>query len=121
MDWVRARDPAGRVLALPNQTPGILERTGLTRAQVDAAVWAIDRRGRRYAGAAAVNRTLRELGGWRRMAALYRLGPLRWCEDRAYAWFALHRGRFGRWGSTPACARPGVPCTPEGHLANEPY
>lgn len=110
MDWIRARDPAGRVLALPNQTPGLLARTGLTRAQVDASVWVIDRTGHRYAGAAAINRTLRELGAWRAVAALSALPPVRWSEDRLYAWFARNRGRFARWGSTPACARPVYQC-----------
>jgi predicted DCC family thiol-disulfide oxidoreductase YuxK len=110
VDWVRARDPAGRVLALPNQTPGLLDRTGLTRAQVDAAAWAIDRAGRRHGGAAAINRTLRELGAWRWLAALYAVPPLRWCEDRFYAWFARNRARFARWGAVPACERPGVSC-----------
>jgi predicted DCC family thiol-disulfide oxidoreductase YuxK len=114
VDWIRARDRAGRVLALPNQAPGLLDSVGLTTAQVDVSVWAIDRRGRRYRGAAAINRAVRELGPWRYAAALYAVPPLRWGEDAFYHWFARNRGRFGRWGSTPACARPGVPCTPEG-------
>ena len=99
------------MLALPNQTPGLLARIGLTRAQVDRAAWAISRDGRRDAGAAAINRTLHELGGrWRLLARLYTLPGVRWCEDRCYDWFARHRGRFTRWGATPACERPDVPC-----------
>jgi predicted DCC family thiol-disulfide oxidoreductase YuxK len=114
VDWVQARDTSGRLLVLPNQTPGLLERTGLTRADVDRAVWVITRTGRRYEGAAAINRALRELGGWRHVAGLYRVPGVRWCEDRLYAWFAPNRGHFSRWGATPACERPGVLCEPEG-------
>jgi predicted DCC family thiol-disulfide oxidoreductase YuxK len=110
VEWVRARDSAGRVRALPNQAPGLLAATGLTRTQVDAAVWTIDRTGRRHAGAAATNRVLRELGPWRHLAELYRLPPIRWCEDRFYTWFARNRGRFARWGSVPACKRPEYRC-----------
>lgn len=116
MEWVHARDPAGRVLALPNQTPGLLARTGLTRAQVNASAWVIDRQGRRYAGAAAINRTLRELGGWRALAIPAVVPPIAWAEEAFYSWFARHRGRFARWGSTPACARPGVACEPPGSV-----
>jgi predicted DCC family thiol-disulfide oxidoreductase YuxK len=112
--WVRAHDPSRRVFALPNQVPGLRARTGLTKHDVDAAVWAIDREGHRYPGAAAINRTLEELGGWRALAALYRLSPVRRLEDAAYHVFARNRGRFARWGLTPPCERPGVPCLPEG-------
>src|SRR5215207_2486819 len=75
--WVRAHDPDRRVFALPNQLPGLRARVGLAKTEVDAAAWAIDRDGRRYPGAAAINRTLEELGGWRAVAVLYRLRPLR--------------------------------------------
>ncbi len=114
VDWMRARDRAGRIVALPNQTPGLAEITGLDRAQVDRAAWVLDRRGRRYAGAAAVNRALDELDGWRALALLYRVPPLRWIEDRVYQRFATHRGRFARWGAVPGCDRPGAACLPEG-------
>ena len=111
--WVRARDSRGRVAVVPSQEPGLLERTGLTRAQVDASAWAIDRAGRRYEGAAAINRTLAELGGgWRWLARLYRLPAVRRIQDAGYHWFAANRGRFGRWGSTLGCERPGADCLP---------
>lgn len=112
--WVRAHDRERRVFALPNQLPGLREQVGLSKAEVDGAAWAIDREGRRYAGAAAINRTLEELGGWRALAALYRLAPVRLVEDAVYHAFARNRGRFARWGLTPPCERPGVPCLPEG-------
>ena len=115
VDWLRAHDHVGRVAVLPNQTPGLRERAGLSRAQVDAAAWAIDRRGHRYGGAAAINRALAELDGWRAAAALYRLPGIRQIEDVFYRWFAANRGRFSRWGAVPGCARPGAGCLPEGH------
>jgi predicted DCC family thiol-disulfide oxidoreductase YuxK len=113
--WVRARDRAGRVSSLPNQTPGLKERLGLSRDEVNRQVWAITRDGGACGGAAACAAVLRELGGvWRALAMLYEVPGLRWCADRFYAWFALRRGRLSRWGVIPACERPGVPCTPEG-------
>ena len=50
-DWVRRHDTAGRVLAVPSQTPGVLAQTGISRAEADAAAWAITPEGRRFAGA----------------------------------------------------------------------
>ncbi|MGI8554675.1 MAG: thiol-disulfide oxidoreductase DCC family protein [Dehalococcoidia bacterium] len=116
MDWVRMRDPAGRVLALPSQTPGLIEQIGLTRTQVNRSVWVITRDGRCYHSAAASNRVLQELqhSHWRVLARLYRVPGLGRWEEWCYAWFARNRGHFVRWGMTPACERPGVPCTPEG-------
>ena len=114
---MRRRDPAGRVLALPNQSPGLLARTRLSRAEVDREAWVIDRAGRRYAGAAAINRTLAELGRWRPAARLYALPGIRQAEDLVYRWFAANRGRFARWGAVPACARPEVDCVPEHEIA----
>ena len=111
---MRSRDPAGRVSALPSQTPGLAERAGLTRAQLDREAWAIDRDGRPFAGAAAINRALAELRGWRYAAALYRLPGVRQFEDWFYRWFAANRRRFARWGTVPACKRPGVACLPPG-------
>lgn len=113
-DWVHARDAAGRVRLLPSQTPGLIESLGLTRAQADREAWAFDRTGRAFAGAAAVNRTLRALGGAPGiLARAYALPGLRWCEDAAYRWVARHRGAFARWGALPACDRPGVVCVEE--------
>jgi len=110
--WIRQRDVAGRVLALPNQTPGLKEKYGLTRAQVDCEVWVIASDGNKHAGAAATNRILRELGGvWSLISALYFFSPFRWIEDRAYEWVAAHRRQLARWWSAPPeCEQPGVDC-----------
>jgi predicted DCC family thiol-disulfide oxidoreductase YuxK len=83
--WVRRRDVRGRVDVLPNQEPGLLERLGLTRAEVDRASWAVEPGGAKFEGAAGINRVLRELGGgWALFARLYRVAPIRWMEDQYY-------------------------------------
>ena len=101
------------MLVVANQVPGVIERYGLTRAGVDRAAWAIEPGGRRFEGAAAVNRVWRELGGnWGRLAGAYRIGPVARVEDGAYRWFARNRSRFRRFGVLPECEEPGAPCRP---------
>ena len=118
-DWVARHDTSGRVRLLPNQAFGVVDAPQLTRADLDREAWAFDQRGRRYAGAAAINRTLFALGGrWRLLSLVYRVPVVHWCEDAGYHWFAKHRNRFARWGVTPACERPGGGCgsdTETGH------
>jgi predicted DCC family thiol-disulfide oxidoreductase YuxK len=107
-----ARDKAGQVLALPNQTPNLIQHYGLTRADVDREAWAIERGGRKLAGAEAINRVWRELGGLRSvLASLYSFPPVRWIEDRVYRWIATHRSLLSRfYSTTPECERPGIRC-----------
>ena len=115
MYWVRVRDHAGRVLALPNQTPGLLAAVRLSRSQVHASVWVVTRDGRAFSGAAACNRVLSGLGApWPAIARLYAAPGLTQIEEWCYRWFARYRGRFVRWGISPHCEQPGVACTPEG-------
>ena len=85
--------------ASPNQEPGLIERLGLTRAQVDRAIWVIEPGGRRLRGAAAVGRVLREMGGgWRWLAWLLWLPG----AGLAYAVVARHRDRLSAlWGDPP--------------------
>jgi predicted DCC family thiol-disulfide oxidoreductase YuxK len=91
--WVERHDRRGRVVARPNQEPGLIDTLGLTRDEVDRASWAVDRGGR-FAGAAGINRVLRELGGgWRLLGLLYLLPPIGWVEDRYYRRVARRR----RW------------------------
>jgi predicted DCC family thiol-disulfide oxidoreductase YuxK len=103
--WVRKRDAAGRVLALPNQTPGLIEQHGLTRADADRTAWTIDPEGTRLSGAAAVSRVLRELPSpWPRVARLYRLPPVAWVERGVYGLVARNRSLLSRWwGDAPPC------------------
>jgi predicted DCC family thiol-disulfide oxidoreductase YuxK len=90
------------VLALPNQVPDLIGQYGLSRAQVDWEVWAVAQDGTRWSGAAAVNRTLQELGGvWAWAAIIYRLALFRWIEDRVYRWVAEHRTWLSNWFGAP--------------------
>jgi predicted DCC family thiol-disulfide oxidoreductase YuxK len=95
------------VLAIPSQRRGIADAYGLTRQQLDREAWAIARDGGMYAGTAAVNRSLAELGGvCAVLAAAYRLPLVKQVEDSFYRWFAGHRAWFARWGVTPECEDP---------------
>ena len=90
--WVEARDRAGRLLVLPNQAPGVLQRYGFTRAQADRAALVLDRQGRRFVGAAAVNRILRALGPpWRQLATVWAWPPARRVENVGYRLVAANR------------------------------
>jgi predicted DCC family thiol-disulfide oxidoreductase YuxK len=49
------------------------------------AVWVVEPGGRKFEGAGAVSRTLRELGGvWAVLGSFYFVPPLRWLEDAYY-------------------------------------
>ncbi|TMD18528.1 MAG: DUF393 domain-containing protein [Chloroflexi bacterium] len=76
--WVQRHDPDRRI-----------ELVGLADAP---ALVATEPGGRRFVGAAAVNRVLRELGGgWRLLGSLYLLPPIGGLEDRYYARVARRR------------------------------
>lgn len=66
-------------------------------------MWAVAPDETRWSGAAAINRALQQLDSvWAWMAALYRLAPLGWIEDRAHRWVAEHRTRLSRLlGTSP--------------------
>jgi predicted DCC family thiol-disulfide oxidoreductase YuxK len=99
------------VLVLRSQVPGLVEQYGLTRAQTDRALWAVDSTGSTFSGAGAVNRVLAELGGpWPPLARAYRFALIRWAEDRAYGWVADHRSRLWFWTTTPECDQPDARC-----------
>ena len=98
---VQALDVSQRVTVVPNQQPGLVERLGLTRADVDRSAWAQTPDGRLYAAAAAVNLTLGVMWRTRLPWRLYQLRPLRRLEDAAYRWVAANRHRFP--GLTPYC------------------
>lgn len=109
--WVRRRVPAGRVLALASQKPGVLQHYGVTRAEADEAVWLVDRDGRRTGAAAAVNRVMTEAGGvWAALAVPYRFKPVAALEEAVYRWFARNRSSFHRLGVQPECDEPGAGC-----------
>lgn len=99
------------MLAIANQKSGVVARYGLTRAEVDRAAWTVDAQGRKLEGAAALNRTLDELGGgWKAVAALYRVRPVAALEEAAYRWIAPRRSALHRLGVKPECDEPGAGC-----------
>jgi predicted DCC family thiol-disulfide oxidoreductase YuxK len=64
----------------------------LSGDEIGRAVWAVEPDGKKFEGAAAVNRTLRELGGsWALLAALYQLPPIRWVQNAYYRRVARRR------------------------------
>jgi len=90
--WVERQDRRGRVSVRANQEVGLIESLVLTREEVGRAAWAVERGGRKFEGAAAINRVLRELGGgWSVLGSLYGVPPLRWVEDRYYSRVARRR------------------------------
>jgi predicted DCC family thiol-disulfide oxidoreductase YuxK len=90
--WVQRLDRAGRIDPRPNQEPGLIEHLGLTPDDVARAAWAVEPDGKKFEGAAGINRTMRELGrGWALLAALYRLPPIRWIENAYYGRVARRR------------------------------
>jgi predicted DCC family thiol-disulfide oxidoreductase YuxK len=90
--WVEQRDRKDRVAVKPSQESGLTEALGLTRVEVGRAAWAVEPGGRKFEGAAAINRVLRELGGgWSLAASLYGVAPVRWVEDAYYRRVARRR------------------------------
>ena len=112
--FLRRRDPEGLIRTMPNQAPAVLDAYGLTKAEVQRAVWVIEDGGARYEGAAAANRIFEALGGpWRWLAKLYRFPPIRWAEDTFYHWFSRNRHHFGwMWSNLAFCEEPGAACLP---------
>ena len=90
--WVERRDRRGRISVRANQEPDLIERLGLSREEVDRAAWAVEPGGRKFEGAAAINRVLRELGaGWYVVGSVYLFAPFAWVEDRYYSRVARRR------------------------------
>ena len=112
--FLQRRDKANQLTMLPNQQPDVLQRYGLTKDEVQRAVWALEADGTRYEAAAAITKILATLGGpWALIALLYRVPPLRWLEDAGYRWFSRNRYHFGwLWRTTEFCDRPGANCLP---------
>jgi predicted DCC family thiol-disulfide oxidoreductase YuxK len=90
--WVERQDRRGRVSVRANQQAGLIESLGLTREEVGRAAWAVEESGRKFEGAAAINRVLRELGGgWTVLGRLYAVPPIGWLENQYYKRVARKR------------------------------
>ncbi len=94
--WIAARLPADARVE-PWQSLE-LEELGLSRQDVEAAVWWIDGSGRdlrRFRGAEAIGRSLVSAGGaWGVVGLLIMHAPLCWLARPAYALVAANRHRL---------------------------
>ena len=82
----------GRIDPRPNLEPGLAERLGMSREEVERALWVVEPGGRRFEGAGAVSRTMRELGGrWAVLGSFYFVPPVRWLENAYYKRVARRR------------------------------
>src|SRR5258707_14647032 len=78
---------------------------GLTPVDATAAAWWISPAGRRYRGHLAVGQTLRDCGGWSRLAGwLSSVPPFSWLAALVY--IVVARNRHHLPGATPACRLP---------------
>ncbi|HAC45172.1 MAG TPA: hypothetical protein DCF65_03795 [Chloroflexi bacterium] len=90
--WVQRHDRAGRIDPRPNQEPGLIEHLGLTPDDVARAAWAVEPDGKKFEGAAGINRVLKELGrGWALLAVAYSVPQIRWIENAYYRRVARRR------------------------------
>lgn len=100
--WLLERDLWDVLVPIPNDAPGIEERTGLTKEQLDESVWIIDDAGRALHGAAAVNRALQALRGPYGLAGTAgRLPGLSALEGGLYRAVASQRTLASRLWSDP--------------------
>ncbi|NJK43475.1 MAG: DUF393 domain-containing protein [Pleurocapsa sp. SU_196_0] len=107
--WLVRQDRHARLEAMAWQQPTVLERTGLTRAQVRNAAWCkFD--GRWYRGAAAIEVALAVVTGWRWVMAVHRIPGIAQLQNLGYAWIAQHRHWFR--GVAPYCRTATPPCNP---------
>lgn len=113
--WVRERDTGGKILVVPSQLPSWRSRFSITAEDAEHRVYAIDANGRKFAGAAAVNRTLEELGGFASiLGKFYRFPPIALFENALYPVIARYRYLLSRWGDSPACDDPDAGCEDRG-------
>lgn len=109
--WLRERDPDGKILTVPSQSAGWRARFSVTPEDAARRVYAIDATGRKFAGAAAINRALEELGGTAAtIGKLYRFPPIALIENALYPLIARYRYLLSRWGDPPACDDPNAGC-----------
>jgi predicted DCC family thiol-disulfide oxidoreductase YuxK len=105
-NWA-TRAGEGRIRSVSSLDDAALPAYGVSAAAARQSAWAVDAHGRRFDGAAAINRTLLECAGaWPTIAALYRRPVVRFAQDRGYRWVARHRARLSALLGRPACRLP---------------
>lgn len=99
-DLLRRIDRKDRVRVVALQDPGAVDHFGVTHEQAVEQAWALDSRGGRHGGAAAINVALGGVLRTRLPYLFYRLPGVRQVQDRIYRWVADNRYRLpGRGGS----------------------
>ncbi len=91
--WCEVRDTGERLRFRDFRAERGEERP-LSAAEHEASLWVRDADGALYRGFAAWRRIMRELPGWRWLAALSALPPLRWLGEPLYRLIARNRHHF---------------------------
>jgi predicted DCC family thiol-disulfide oxidoreductase YuxK len=107
VQWLIRQDHHARLEVFAWQQPEVLDRTGLTRAQVRNAAWC-QYDGRWYRGAAAVEMALAVVTGRTWIMGLHRIPVIAQLQNLGYAWIAQHRHWFR--GVAPYCRTATPPC-----------
>lgn len=94
--WALRRDRRDRLRARPFQEPGVLEETGIDRADAERAVFLVAPDGRRWSGADASARVLQLLPRWSLLGRFLALPGVVHLARRAYRWIADHRSLASR-------------------------
>jgi predicted DCC family thiol-disulfide oxidoreductase YuxK len=82
------------------QSPNVLDAQGLSQDDVKSAAWFFEK-GKRFRGAAAINRALWRATGCPLFWMVYIMPPFKQFEDFVYQWVARNRRMFR--GTKPYC------------------
>ncbi len=100
--FIRRRDRAGRIEAIPFQTAD-LGAIGVSRQAAEEAMQLVSPAGDVWQGASAARELLKLLPGFAPLAWLFRIPGAMLLAERVYRWIARRRHRFGC--DSPACRR----------------
>lgn len=95
IERMQGRDEEGRFDYAPRQTEGLEQQhPGLAEGDFDTGLRLVRRDGQIRVGADAIYEIARELRGWRHLAWLYRVAPLRPLFRAAYGYLARRRKKL---------------------------
>ena len=103
---LRRLDRRAALELVASQTPGALDRTGVSASEAEVAAWTVTPDGSKVGGARAIALALAVGRGVRWPVLPWKLPLAPWVLDRVYRFVAEHRSWFP--GETPWCeAHPG--------------
>ncbi len=102
--WLRKRDRRSALRYVGNDTQPL--PAGVTLGETGHTVVVLEEDGRKYVRAEGVARVLRELRGYRALAALLTAPGLKALANLGYDQFARHRHRISAALGLRACAMP---------------